>query len=43
MEEYIEEALQQGYICPYTSLATVGFFFVEKGGGVSDPVLTTKA
>lgn len=30
IEEYIEEALKQGYIHPYISPASAGFFFVEK-------------
>lgn len=30
IEEYIHEALQQGYIVPSTSQASAGFFFVEK-------------
>lgn len=30
MEEYIEEDLAAGYICPSTSPAAAGFFFVEK-------------
>lgn len=30
MEEYIKEALQQGYIHPSTPLATLSFFFVAK-------------
>lgn len=33
MEEYIKEALQQGYTCPSTSSASAGFFFMEKKGG----------
>ncbi|KAK3548633.1 hypothetical protein QTP70_015945 [Hemibagrus guttatus] len=34
MEEYITEALAQGYICPSTSPAASSFFFVaEKDGG----------
>lgn len=31
MDDYIE-ALTVGYICPSTSLAAMGFFFVEKDG-----------
>ncbi|KAK3550994.1 hypothetical protein QTP70_011447 [Hemibagrus guttatus] len=30
MEEYINEALSQGYICPYTSPAASSFFFMAK-------------
>lgn len=30
MEEYIQEALQQGYVVPSTFPASVVFFFVEK-------------
>ncbi len=33
MEEYIEEALQQGYIHPSTSPAASSFFFVAKKDG----------
>lgn len=29
--EYVMEALKQGYICPSTSPASVGFFFVTSG------------
>lgn len=29
IDEYIMEALDQGYICLSTSSASVGFFFVE--------------
>ncbi len=32
-EEYIEEALQQGYICPSTSPAASSFFFLAKKDG----------
>lgn len=34
MEEYVQEALQQGYIYPSTSPASTSFFFVEKKGGL---------
>ncbi len=34
MEEYIEEALKQGYIVPSTSPAASSFFFVAKDGGL---------
>lgn len=37
MEEYIQEALQQGYIRPFTSPASTWFFFVEKKGGGLQP------
>ncbi len=30
MEEYIEEALKQGYIAPYNFPAASSFFFVAK-------------
>ncbi|KAK3539568.1 hypothetical protein QTP70_010276 [Hemibagrus guttatus] len=33
MEEYIKEALAQGYICPSTSPAASSFFFVAKKDG----------
>lgn len=33
MEEYVQEALQQGYIEPSTSPASAGFFFMDKKGG----------
>ncbi len=33
MEEYIEDALQQGYIRPFTSPAASRFFFVAKNDG----------
>lgn len=33
MEEYIKEALEQGYIVPSTSPAAAGFFLVEKKDG----------
>ncbi|KAK3517638.1 hypothetical protein QTP70_013772 [Hemibagrus guttatus] len=39
MEEYISEALQQGFIRPSTSPEASSFFFVAKKG--FDPVLTT--
>ncbi|KAK3531902.1 hypothetical protein QTP70_034406, partial [Hemibagrus guttatus] len=34
MEEYIEEALAQGYICPSTSPAISSFFVAKKDGGL---------
>ncbi|KAK3540361.1 hypothetical protein QTP70_029552 [Hemibagrus guttatus] len=33
MEDYIEEALSSGFICPSTSPAAAGFFFMEKKDG----------
>lgn len=39
MEEYIQEALQQGYIVPSTSSGSAGFFFVEKKGGGLRPCI----
>ncbi len=39
MEEYIEEALQQGYIRPSTSPATSSFFFVAKKDGGLRPCI----
>ncbi|KAK1802517.1 hypothetical protein P4O66_021800 [Electrophorus voltai] len=33
MGQYIKEALQQGYICPSTSPASAGVFFVKKRDG----------
>ncbi len=38
MEEYIEEALRQGFICPSTSPATSSFFFVSKKDGGLRPM-----
>ncbi len=38
MEEYIEEALRQGYIRPSTSPAASSFFFVAKIGGGLRPL-----
>lgn len=39
MEEYIQEALHQGYIRPSTSPTSSGFFFVEKKGGGLRPCI----
>ncbi|KAK3544072.1 hypothetical protein QTP86_000978 [Hemibagrus guttatus] len=39
MEDYIEGALAAGHIRPSTSLATVGFFFVEKKDGGLRPCI----
>ncbi len=39
MEEYIEEALRQGYICPSTSPAASSFFFVAKKDGGLRPCI----
>ncbi len=38
MEEYIQEALRQGFICPSTSPATSSFFFVNKKDGGLRPM-----
>lgn len=43
MEDYIQEAFQQGYIRPSVSPASSGFFFVEKKGGAFVHVLTIGA
>ncbi|KAI4894775.1 hypothetical protein NFI96_013552 [Prochilodus magdalenae] len=39
MEEYIQEALSQGYIRPSTSPAAAGFFFVKKKDGGLRPCI----
>lgn len=39
MEEYVQEALEQGYIEPSTSLASAVFFFVVKKGGGLRPCI----
>lgn len=39
MEEYIEEVLQQGYICPSTSPDAAGFTFAHKKGGEHRPCI----
>jgi len=39
MEEYIEEALNSGFIRPSTSPAAAGFFFVEKKDGGLRPCI----
>lgn len=39
MEEYIQEALKQGYILLSTSPASAGFFFVEKKDGGLRPCI----
>ncbi|KAK3514295.1 hypothetical protein QTP70_012911 [Hemibagrus guttatus] len=39
MEEYISEALQQGFIQPSTSLAASSFFFVAKKDGGLQPCI----
>ncbi|KAL0172102.1 hypothetical protein M9458_032413, partial [Cirrhinus mrigala] len=39
MEEYIQEALSQGYICPSTSPAASSFFFVAKKDGGLRPCI----
>ncbi len=43
MEEYIEEALQQGYIRPSTSPAASSFFFVAKKDGGLRPCIDYRA
>lgn len=41
-EDYVQEALQQGYIHPSTFPASAGFFFVKKEGKVYEVALTTE-
>ncbi len=43
MEEYIEEALRQGYIVPSTSPAASSFFFVAKKDGGLRPCIDYRA
>ncbi|KAK3575530.1 hypothetical protein QTP86_029276 [Hemibagrus guttatus] len=43
MEEYIKEALAQGYICPSTSPAASSFFFVDKKDGGLRPCMEYRA
>ncbi|KAK3525000.1 hypothetical protein QTP86_012572 [Hemibagrus guttatus] len=43
MEEYINEALSQGYICPSTSPAASSFFFVAKKDGGLRPCIDYRA
>lgn len=43
MEEYIQEALRQGYIRPSTSSVSAGFFFVERKGGGLRPYIDYQA
>ncbi|KAK3523783.1 hypothetical protein QTP70_010051 [Hemibagrus guttatus] len=43
MEEYIAEALSQGYICPSTSPAASSFFFVAKKDGGLRPCIDYRA
>ncbi len=43
MEEYIEDALQQGYIRPSTSPAALSFFFVSKKDGGLRPCIDYRA
>ncbi len=43
MEEYIEEALQQGYIRPSTSPAASSFFFVAKKDGGLRPCINYRS
>lgn len=39
MEGYVQETLKQHYILPSTSLASAGFFFIEKKGGELFPCI----
>ncbi|KAK3506699.1 hypothetical protein QTP70_015709 [Hemibagrus guttatus] len=39
MDEYIQEALSLGFICPSTSPASTGFFFVKKKDGSLCPCI----
>ncbi|KAK3548257.1 hypothetical protein QTP70_005823 [Hemibagrus guttatus] len=43
MEEYINEALSKGYICPSTSPAASSFFFVAKKDGGLRPCIDYRA
>ncbi len=43
MKEFIEEALQQGYICPSTSPAASSFFFMAKKDGGLRPCIDYRA
>lgn len=43
MEEYVQEALKQGYIGPSTSLALASFFFVKKKYGGQRPCIDLNA
>ncbi|KAK3574736.1 hypothetical protein QTP86_017539 [Hemibagrus guttatus] len=43
MEEYIKEALSQGYICPSTSPAASSFFFMAKKDGGLRPCIDYRA
>ena len=42
MEEYMEEALKQGFVRPSTSPTSEAFFFVENKGEAFAPVSTTR-
>lgn len=43
MEEYIEDSLRKGFICPSTSPMGAGFFFVEKKDGGLRPCVDFSA
>ena len=43
MEDYLEEALQQGYIRPSTSPAASSFFFIKKKEGGLRPCIDYRA
>ena len=43
MEDYVEEALQQGYIRPSTSPAASSFFFIKKKDGGLRPCIDYRA
>lgn len=43
MEENVEEALKQGYICPSTSSVASNFFFVAKNDGGLQPCIDYSA
>ncbi|KAK3526593.1 hypothetical protein QTP70_030729 [Hemibagrus guttatus] len=43
MEEFVNEALSQGYICPSTSPAASSFFFVAKKDGGLQPCIDYRA
>ena len=43
MEDYVEEALQQGYIRPSTSPAASSFFFIKKKDGGLWPCIDYRA
>ena len=43
MQEYVDEALRQGFIRPSTSPVSAGFFFVEKKDGGLRPCIDYRA